>query len=309
MVLSKSPTRHHIAPRSFGKSSKDILAAADKAEPKIRRAMLNALQALESALPNLETLIAAGDTTAVVSAVAGLQLPPVLFEAIREASLNAAISVATPEAAKFQIAFNQVNEAAIRWAEQNAAVLVTGQVDTDLIARIVTDATTRGIHPSITARNIERIVPLTRLHGIAVERLRNAPGVTPEHASRVADRKAKKLLRWRANNIARTEAIRSANMGQQIVWDTAQDLGLIPQGTRKVWLATGDSRTCPICSVLDGKTVAVDAEFQVKEQATSFTRQGSSFTVAGTKPLKSPHAERTPPAHPACRCSLILERL
>ena len=48
-------------PTSFLKSSKDILAAADKAEPKIRRAMLDALRALEAAVPDLESLIAAGN--------------------------------------------------------------------------------------------------------------------------------------------------------------------------------------------------------------------------------------------------------
>ena len=321
MVLGKTATRNHLISKasvppvdlsSFAKTSKDILAAADKAEPKIRRAMLDALDALQSSVPDLEALIASGDTSAVIGAVTGLQLPDDLFLAIREATLNAAIAVATPEAASFNIAFNNVNERAVRWASANAANLVTGQVDQTLIRQMVVNATERGIHPSVTAREIREIVPLTRRHGIAVERLRDSmreAGIVETHIERVAGRKARKLLRWRANMIARTEAINSANSGQQIVWNTAQDLGLIPQGTRKVWVATPDSRTCPICSVLDGTTVEISAEFQVNRQATSFTRQGSEFTVAGTKPLKNPRVTKVPTAHPACRCSVILEPL
>ena len=104
MVLSTTPTRHHLA-----KSTSGILAAADRAEPKIRRAMLAALDKLQAAVPDLESLIAAGKLDAVISAVTGQSLPPELLGAIRDATMTAAIQSA--ETGGFKVAFNDVNEA------------------------------------------------------------------------------------------------------------------------------------------------------------------------------------------------------
>jgi len=160
------------------------------------------------------------------------------------------------------------------------------------------------------APHIESLVGLTKGHARSVDRLFQsmiADGVDPAFALKRAGRKAEKLLRWRAETIARTETIRAANMGQQLVWDEALDTGLLLEGTKKVWMATGDSRTCQICAVLDGEIVEVRGEFKVDRQATGFTRDGSKFTVSGTKPLPKPTTTRTPPAHARCRCTIVIQ--
>ena len=305
MVLSQTPTRHHLT-----KSSRSVLAAADKATPKIRRAVLNWLDTVT--IPNLDQLIASGNVATVYETIAALSPSQTVISAIVDATLTAAVAAATPEAATFGISMNDVNVRAIRWAESNAAKLVTGNIDQTPIRNLIVDATRRGIHPSVTARRIRDIVPLTGPHQNTVNRLwfgMLEDGIDEAHAEKIAGRKAAKLLRWRAETIARTEAIKSANMGQQVLWETATDMGLIPQGTKKVWLATGDDRTCTICAVMDGQTVALGGSFLVTEQATGFVRTGSTFQVTGTKPLTKPHAEKVPPAHPRCRCSLTLETL
>ena len=131
-------------------------------------------------------------------------------------------------------------------------------------------------------------------------------GVIESHAALVRDRTSARLIRFRAETIARTETIRAANMGQQLVWDEALDSNLLPETAEKVWMATGDDRTCPICAVLDGQTIGIRGDFAITRRATSFTRDGDTFRVGNTAALKTPTTSRTPPAHPRCRCTIVI---
>lgn len=72
----------------------------------------------------------------------------------------------------------------------------------------------------------------------------------------------------RTEMIARTELLRSSNLGSQAVYDANAD---IVKGWR--FEATLDSRTCPICGPLDGK----------------------EYKLSDTRNM--------PPKHPNCRCS------
>jgi hypothetical protein len=235
--------------------------------------------------------------------------------------VETAMTAGMPEAATFGIAFNSVNERAVRWAETHAAQAITGirstsrkSVQGAVVEAMRAGTGIRELTPQIAdalSDHISNLTGLTTGHAKAVDRLFRSFDLDDPaqlaQALKVSGRKAAKLLRWRAETIARTETIRAANQGQQLVWDEAVDEGLLPTGTKKVWLATGDNRTCRICAVLDGQVVAIGGEFSINVQATSFTRQGDNFTVAGTKPLPHPTTDRTPPAHPRCRCSIILE--
>lgn len=307
MGVDTAPTRHYLT-----KTVDDILAAADKAAPELRRALLAALEQMRRQVPNLETLLAAGRIDDVIAAV-NIDIPTDMIDTIRNALADTAAAAARPSAASFGIAFNQVNERAVRWAEQTAAQQIT--TITGTTRRAVNDAIVtslqQGTAPRILARHVENLIGLTPGHARAVDRLFNSFNLDTqsEMALKVAGVKSRRLLRWRAETIARTETIRAANMGQQLVWDTALDEGLLEAGTTKAWLATGDNRTCPICAVLDGQIVDVQAEWGITEQATRFTRRGATFTVRDTKPLPNPTATRTPPAHPRCRCTLILESI
>ena len=289
VVLDTAPTRHHL----IAKSVKDILGAADRAEPKLRRAILDALEALQGSAADLERLVASGRLEPIMFAVERTFLPPNLVQAIIDASSGPAVATAGVAAAPFNMAFNQVNQRAIRWAEQNAADLITGHVDKRLIRRIVTRGTTEGIHPRLTAKLLRDIIPIFDRHQAIVDRVYDAAvkaGVTPEQAGRVAAKKSARYAKYRAEMVARTEAIRAANMGQQLAWETAIDLDLLPKGTKKIWVATNDDRTCKICAPLDGTPVAIVSDFDLG-------------------PLASWGPQVTLPAHPNCRCTLILEPL
>jgi hypothetical protein len=308
MVLSKTPTRHHLA-----KSVKDILGAADRAEPKLRRAILEALEALQGTTADIERLVATGRLDPIMHAVERTFLPRDLIGDIFDAYADAAVATARTTAVEMRIAFNEPNRRAIQWAEQNAANLIKGpRVDKAAIRRLVTNATEQGIHPRITARQIQRNLPLMPQHQKSINRQwlkMLEDGLDPAHIDKVVGRRADKLIRYRARVIARTEALKAANMGQQLAWETASDLGLIPAGTKKIWVATGDDRTCTICAVMDGQTVSMTGNYSVTRQATGFVRSGSDFRVSGTKPIAKPHTSKTPPAHPQCRCTMILETI
>ena len=309
MVLGTAQTRHH----HLAKSLDDILAAADKSAPGLAAQIRGALEEMRGQLPDIEDLIAAGDFDAVTRAISELPVPEQVQATLRDALASTATAAARPEVASFGIELNRVNERAVRWATRHAAEQVTAISGTT--RRSVNDAIVgamrEGVGAKPLARHLESLIGLTPGHAKAVDRLFRSfdlddPGQVRQ-ALKVAGRKADKLLRWRAETIARTETIRAANMGQQLVWDQALDDGLLLIGAKKVWMATGDDRTCQICAVLDGETIEVSGEFKVVERAIAFIRRGDMFTVQTTTPLPRPTTTRTPPAHPRCRCTIIIE--
>lgn len=87
---------------------------------------------------------------------------------------------------------------------------------------------------------------------------------------RKADKQAHQGDFNRTQMIARTEILRTSNLGALAIYEQNKD---VLHGWR--WQATNDDRTCPICGDLDGKTYSFDA---------------------GRNP---------PPAHPSCRCTAV----
>ena len=90
----------------------------------------------------------------------------------------------------------------------------------------------------------------------------------------------------RARLIAMTETTRAAARGSYVGY---KESGVV---TRIVWKTVGpDERTCPICSALHGKTVALEGgrfydELPIEIQA----RLKRVFEI--------------PPSHPSCRCRI-----
>lgn len=308
MGVDTAPPRHH----HLRKNLDDILRAADQAEPATRKALLAALQQIRSDFPDITALLEAGRIDDAIRIFHQVAPSTVLTEAMRDALLGAATSVARVEAVQIGISFNQVNARAVRWAEREAARQITGLSAAlhRTLNSVITDALEAGASPAAVAREIRSLIGLTTNQARSVESLflqSIKDGVTEDLAARIAERNSARLIRFRAETIARTETIRAANMGQQLVWDEAIDSNLLPDTAEKVWLATGDDRTCPICAVLDGKVIGVRDDFAVTERATSFTRDGATFRVGDTAALKHPTTTRTPPAHPRCRCSIVLK--
>lgn len=196
------------------------------------------------------------------------------------------------------------NPEALAFVQSHAGQLVTGVTDgvRSAIRDIIVRGWTEHLPPLATRRGqlgmasvIESIIGLTSSQERAVSNflstMRNA-GLAEDIAQEKARQYAKKLLKSRAETIARTETLRGVNMGQQLLWERLVFSGVIPLATRRLWVTTPDERTCPICQKFDGIQVSIHQEFSA-----SVPRIGrENVTITS----------RVPPLHPACRCTMAL---
>jgi len=306
-----------------------IHRVADALTPDLRRRFLTALESLKRQIPldTLADLIDKGNIGDIGELIAGLDVE--VRSLIETVSRKAIGGVGDVTAAGFGLDFALDNPAVVRWVEGNAGKLITGITSETqkAVVSIVRNGFVEGVPPRAMARQIRRVVGLSERDAGAVDRFWRklvADRDDVPFADRQANRMRDRLLRNRAETIARTETIRAASQGQLEAWKQAADEGLInPETTRRVWIATEDSRLCPICAVLDGKTVGFTESFDATQQATGFDIVAApevagtpqkDIKVTGTKPrpaAKSPQAQadrtpRTPPAHARCRCAVGL---
>ena len=210
--------------------------------------------------------------------------------------------------------FDRTNPEAVKWARTRAAQLVT-EVTAETqkaIRHIIARAFREGIAPRESARLIRDVVGLrtdqtdsvlalrTRL--LAAERKAARTGrpvrvpvpggasstVPPrglgaDRISAILKRQAQRQLRQRALLIARTETIAASNAGQQELWRQAVSSGLLRGNELQMWTVSFDERLCPVCRPLNGVTVPMGVPFQ--------TSLGPVYA---------------PPAHPNCRCAVVL---
>lgn len=200
---------------------------------------------------------------------------------------------------KLNFRFDRTNPQAVAWVEKHGAELVTEITDETrrALRRIMTRAFVDGIPPVQAAKQIRKTVGLTSAGEEAVNNLRTKilenpgariyagkvpirvpeKGMSKSRLREVLASYSDRLVRQRSLLIARTETIKASNEGQNQLWKQASQQGLLPRNAKRVWLAAGDERTCPICSELDGKTAPLNGSFEGKFDG--------------------------PPAHPACRCT------
>jgi hypothetical protein len=307
------------SPRHLVKASPDtIRRIADQLEPDLQAAFLRALETLRRQIPldDLTVLLEAGNLTAISELVNQIQLPSKALADTQKILLEAVTQAANATGTGFGLSFELTNPAAIRWAETRTGELITGvtKETRKAIQDIVRAGQIGDLDVRLQARQIRRVVGLTERDAGAVTRfltgLLDDPEVSRGFAERQADKMRARLLRHRAEMIARTETMTAANRGQLQAWNDAADAGLLrAETTRRVWIATEDDRLCPICAVLDGQTVSFTERFISREQATGFDIKpgGQDIQIAGLKPLKEPVSSMTPPAHPGCRCAVGLE--
>jgi len=272
---------------------------AAKGKPGLRRKVLEALASTVDAgvAAEIRTALGAGNLEAAVRAIpwgrgwapdltaafTG-ELGPLAARAGRQAIVSAARDLRIALDAE-RLPLSLVNERAVAWAEGHAAARVVeiGRETRAGLRRFLADGIADGWSPMKLARTIRETVGLTEAQAGAVARFRRkliADGLNPVGAAKYAD----KLLRVRAENIARTETQEAVNAGEAAGWEQAVTAGWLPPGQEAEWLTNRGDRTCDVCESLGGQRVAVGGSFQASN--------GETF-------------ER-PPAHPSCRCARIL---
>lgn len=197
--------------------------------------------------------------------------------------------------------FNVVSPFVLRAAETLVGDMIrgVGAETKAAVRRIIFNATRDGVPPREAAKQIRDILGLTTRQALAVNRLEQGlldQGADPRFARAQGRRYSEQLLKSRAENIARTETMRAATTGQDLLWSEMRDAGVLPPDVTRRWLVTPDDRLCPRCAPLNGKTAQLGYLFRETEQGVLPSKR---VPVAGTTTLR-------PPLHPRCRCVLVL---
>jgi len=296
-----------------------LLAVADKAERRLAAAVRRTMNGLQAAFPEAEV-------AKLIEAHRGISVDMIPWNdfyvmptfksdaALVGDNLQAEFLRTMVEAAKVAgvegSSFTVLNPYAIRAARTMAADLVAHEkrVTREAVKRVIVSAVRGRLTAQEAARLIARSVGLDPRSAQAlanyavqlaavdagtagVSTLNRAGMAAPKTArgrATAVDRYAKRLLRTRAETIARTEIMTAANRGVHLSWEqAARDELINTQHARRQIVVTYDDRTCPRCSPLDGAVVGFGESF-VEE----FKGAKTTFLF--------------PPIHQKCRCTVIL---
>lgn len=233
-------------------------------------------RAVTVALEPVKQILAQEDLAAVKNALTGVGAPSVLLST----------------------GFDLIDPDVQARAEQQAARLVT-QV-TEEVRAFIADVTVQAVSGDLTwaqaAARIRTRIGLTDRWALAVEKGRAdvlarhlAAGMKPARALALADAHAERhrtrLVRVRAETIARTEIMLAQNAGRLDGWRRAQAQGLLPVTARKRWIVAPDGtrrgKVCDVCAPL-----------------------GKQPPVLLNEPFSTGYL--MPPAHPRCRCTAVI---
>lgn len=197
---------------------------------------------------------------------------------------------ARPPSAGVTLRMDLIDERAVAWAEQHSSRFIVEIVDEQraTIRQLVADAVRGNATVDDLADTLTRTIGLHSRYATAVESAWQSnylgqinAGRSPSQAKAVADRLAdnyrQRLLRARAQTIARTEIHAAQNAGRLAGWEDAISQGLASTRSRKQWI-TYDP--CQVCQPMDGEIVLWNENFS----------NGNSM----------------PAAHPNCVCQAIL---
>lgn len=278
---------------------------ADAEVPKLRGAILAAVARVQQETPveHLAELWPRQSPAHILAAIPFIRLEHDITLALRNALLSVLQQSAqrhhdeaphpvqkTGWLERLGFLLDLTNPRAISWAERHAAELVRELTDTSFNAvhQIIVGMFREGIDPQKAARLIRDVIGLDDRYAQAVQNYRRKleEGDTPEERTEgLVGRYSQRLLRSRADMIARTESMTASNKGQNELWQQAADKGFLDkERARQQWIVTPDERLCDLCNELgDSDPVPLDTAWS--------TSEGVFFN---------------PPAHPSCRCTMGL---
>lgn len=289
---------------------KAIHRAADRGISTIRGPFLDAVEGLRDSISvsDMEVLINQGGAAAVIGAIPWFEFEGALTDAFLPAfketqnrAMRGVLGVLEDDIPADKVVltkqdvvarFDLVNPQSVQVAARQAAEAV--QQVTASTRKAIREIIRRGQLGLLTvaqqARRIRDLIGLTERQTASVlnfERNLIEQGITGAELERRVAKKFEQVLKRRATTIARTETIKSANLGQQNLWRQAADQGLIDRDTAmRRWIITPGDRTCPICIPMDGQLRPLEEPFV------------SPFNGAQTM---------VPPIHAAGRCAVALE--
>ena len=260
-------------------------------EHRIRTAILTALDRIqgEARYGDIRDALDRGDIEAAVEAVrielGEAFLRSAIPQALRQAYEIEGDDVATALGYSFDILTPQ----AVDWVRQNAGSLIRqwGDSSRGAIRNLIAEGFRLNVPVGTLARQIRQTgIGLTWRQARAVLNMRQrlmADGLDAAKVDARAERYFKRLARYRAELIARTEMARASEHARHEAWRQGIAEGLIdPTRTEQEWVATHDSRGCDDCLDLDGTRASLP--------------DGRFVSAGGTD------GGLGPPRHPSCRC-------
>jgi len=189
----------------------------------------------------------------------------------------------------FKGRFDFTDPRSIEWATNQSAQLVTAVTDTtrNIIRETVSEAFTKNVTVYDTARKLRSVIGLNDRQAISFgkfidnldEQVR-AGKITAAQRLAMGERQYKKMIKYRANMIARQEILMAENHGRYLGFTQAVEQGWAHPKSMKRWSTSTDERTCDICMPMNGKSTVWNESF--------------------------PNGVFNPPAHIMCRCSISL---
>lgn len=297
---------------------------ADAATPEFRRAFLDAVMQAQGdvSTSRMATALDRGDVdTAYRMAVDAWESNGEEWRKATARQLNATLNKAGRAAEQFlprsiSISFDVTNPEAVRWAAQRSSELL-GTVSADTqkaIRRLITRGFQEGIPVREIARDLQRVIGLTESQAASIvkyraglaaqaervvggdlqdaskkrtrgQRIPARRGLTSERIDQLVDRYRTRLLRQRAETIARTETMAASNRGQQELWRQGVREGTLDANrTQRKFIVTPDDRLCPVCAPMAGQLRGLN------------------------EPFSSANGPRlVPPIHHRCRCAVGLQ--
>jgi hypothetical protein len=204
-----------------------------------------------------------------------------------------------------QALLQYINPRATEYARRRAAELVREISDANRLAlrRILVDGYSRGAPREELAALVRQSVGLHTRWSRAVSSYRQRtysqlmdqgwnPSAAAGRTDVLGDRYRSRLIRKRAEMIARTEIMTAQNMGRISAWDAGIKEGLIDPSAQKMWQVSrpgvsGGEGPCEHCLEVNGTRVGIYESFSVGQ-------------------WRGRQALMAPPAHPHCRCTVQL---
>jgi len=272
------------------KLAEEILRQADRLEGKFRTAYLRSVLKLadDKELKKLLDDIDKGRFSFGDSVDARLNSVRIDVAEMNEIARQAIAGSAkiTNQVMGLKGSFDVVNDSVIDAAKKLSVELSTNLTKTAKasLRQIIEDQLSGNISRQEAVRRITMEVGLLPQHAKAVANYRKtliSAGTPRGQANRMAEQYAKRLLKYRANMIARTEVARATGIGQTNFWRQMRDQGALPPSTNRVWITAMDERACEFCRSMKGEVATIDGGWE--------TPKGY---------MEYPQA-----SHPHCRCS------
>lgn len=266
----------------------EIISMSDKFEGKYKKSFLRSMLSIndDKELKALVKDIADGKLGVGENIGSRLDKVRIDIAELNEISRQTMVQAAnvTKKVMNISGSFDVVNDAVIEAARQMSIQLSTNLRATtrENLRQIIEDFASGDISRQEAIKQIQLNVGLLPQHSQAVKTYRKtliASGTPRQKANDLAEQYAKRLLKYRAETIARTEVGRAVGIGKTNFWRQMQQQDMLPPDAQRVWI-TEPVGACPFCISMNGEVADID---------------GGWNTAKGY--LEYPKA-----SHPNCRC-------